>query len=127
MPEMNGPSGGAVLTVSDRVAGTEPEAPVWGTVQPPQAIESRPSIDDPLLVIAPDAVSIVTRLVAPPKSLTTPYMVRPSHEKSADEISAPDLIGEPVMRTPLATAPVCGLSVYSEPKSPSSAPHSQPL
>src|SRR4051812_7701379 len=127
MPGRNGPSVLLWPTVSDRVAGTEPPTLVWGTVQPPQAIESRPSIDEPLLVIAPVAVSIVTRLVAPPKSLTTPYIVRPSHEKSADETIAPVLFGEPVRRAPLATAPVCGLSVYSEPKSPSSAPQSQPL
>src|SRR3954453_21867829 len=103
MPGMNGPSGEEVATVSDRVAGTEPVAPVWGTVQPPQAIESRPSSEEPLLVIAPVAVSIVTRLGGPPKPLTTPYIVRPSQEKPADEIIAPVLFGEPVMRTPLAT------------------------
>src|SRR3954467_8222399 len=111
MPGRNGPSVAAWPTVSDSVAGTEPPTGIWGTVQPPQAIESRPLIDAPLLVMMPVAVSIVTRLVAPPKSLTTPYMVRPSQAKSADESRLPVLFGELVNRAPFATAPVDGLSV----------------
>ena len=78
-------------------------------------------------MIAPVAVSIVTRLVAPPKSLTTPHRVEPSHAKSALEIRLPVWFGEPVRRTPLAAAPVVGLSVKRLPESPSSAAHSQPL
>src|SRR3954453_5569760 len=96
---MNGPSVVWRPSARDSVAGTLPPALVCGTTQPPQAIESRPLIDAPLFVIAPVAVLIVTRVVAPPKAFTTPYSVRPSHAKSALEIM-PFLFGEFVRRVP---------------------------
>src|SRR3954462_13233507 len=78
-PGTNEPSCGAAPRDSESVAGTVPPGVVCGGgAQPPHAIESSPLIDAPLLVITPVAVLMVTRLVAPPKSLTTPYRVWPS-------------------------------------------------
>ena len=56
--------------------------------------------EEPLLVIAPVAVSIVTTLVAPPKSLTTPHSVEPSLAKSALEIRLPVEFGVPLSLVP---------------------------
>src|SRR4051794_18651468 len=128
-PGMNEPScAGVEPRVSASVAATVPPGDVCGGAgQPPHAIESRPATDEPLLVMAPVAVSMVTTLVAPPKSFTTPHRVEPSQAKSADEIRLPVLLGVPLSLTPLVTAPVAGSIRESGPKSPSRAAHSQPL
>src|SRR4029079_14462347 len=81
----------------------------------------------PLLVIAPVARSIVTRNVGPPKSLTTPCIVRPSQATSALEIMLPVLFGEPDRCAPVVTAPEDGSILKTCPKSPSSSPQSAPL
>src|SRR3954469_15781893 len=127
-PGTKDPSWAAVPRLSASVAGTVPPGLVCGgAAQPPHAIESRPLTEAPLLVILPVAVSIVTTFDVAPKSLTTPHSVWPSHAKSALETRLPLPFGEPLSLTPLVTVPSETLSTESGPKSPSSAPHSQPL
>src|SRR3954454_1682786 len=112
MPGMNVPRFADELMFNASVAGTVPPGDVCGGGgHPPHAIESRPSIDAALLVILAVAVSIVTRVVLPPKSFTTPYSDEPSQAKSALETRLPVGFGVPLSLTPLDTAPVVGLIV----------------
>src|SRR6201991_2265788 len=82
-PGTKDPSWAALPRPSESVAGTVPPGELCGgAAQPPQAIESSPLTDAPLLVILPVAVSIVTTFEVVPKSPSSAPHSQPLRSKA---------------------------------------------